>query len=173
MTTLAAVLGVLGFLLALASLSWQIWSHYAERRESVRATACYREELGRRYGTLRVSVRNVGRVPVYLDAVDIEWELNEPALITGKTRIRETGGALRLDGDPPWKNPLPPGDMQGFSLSDESARHCKEIAENAAEGVCVAVRLRSGSVHKLRSPEVHSIVRAIAQSVIEARSPGQ
>lgn len=125
-TPLANVLGVLGFLMALVSLGWHIWSWKAARREDLAINASLLAELGRRHHTIHVRIRNVGQIPVFISKVSLAQDINEPAQInTGGTTVQEIGRETHLVITKGDSNPLPPGASCEYCIPDQSVPVCR------------------------------------------------
>ncbi len=168
-SVLAQILGVLGFFIAAAALGWQIWSYREDRRERLHLSVKGFRELGRPFTSIHVTVRNSGRIPVYLSAVWLEHDVDEPAeRFRDGGRLRPTTEGVSLEAQGEVERPLHPGNHATFALSDSSAPFCKTIAELPPEKVCVAVHTSSGRCYRLSGREVHGIVRSIALSVEQA-----
>ena len=167
------VIAVLAFLLAVVSLGWQVWSYRADRRERLDASASFVGEVGRRFHTIRVTVSNVGRIPVYLEDIAIAYDLDEPPLSTeGGKQVQELGGSISLFSDDDFVNPLAAGDARTFALPDSAAPVCASLDKLAPDNICVRVQTRRGTVYHIPGREVHSMICGIAQSVAREEEKG-
>ena len=163
--SVAEWLGVLGFLVALFAVAWQIWTYFDARRPKIGAEAVFSEEVGRKYGTLSLDVWNAGRVPVYITDVFLACDIEPRADKAGGIEAYEVGRGTALVCRCAPDDPLGPGQGRKYELPDSAACVCKDLAKRPAD--CVSVRIMAPGKELLRLPgaQVHWIVEDIARTV--------
>jgi hypothetical protein len=146
------VLGVLGFILALASLFWQAWAHRDARRERVAAQLDLRCPPGVRAFTLFVRILNAGRVPVYL---------KEVALCSGK--VGEEVESLSLQAYPGASGPLQVGQERQFILAPWPPEMLHAISLQPEDRVWLSVSAPKGEILRIEGAEVRPYLAQIAK----------
>ena len=166
--TIGEGLGVLGFILALLHVGWQVWWQRYQNTERVRADVA----LGPKPC---VRVRNVGVVPVHLDGVELVVSENGTtgrfpfqAVLVVQCLPTEAGRlgeeVWQFPGRKTYKDPLPRGGKYIFALSKEAAPVNSLVANGAKSKMWIAVYSNSGEIYRLRTKDALAYLSAVAKA---------
>lgn len=168
-------LAILGTVLGVCNTIWGIYKHYSEKAERIRAATeqlsldiSFLTSIDRRYSTLRTSIRNTGRVQVFIESVDLKLspiEAFTPKDLTS-VRAREIARTVQFVPERKFANPLHAGQSCDFVLSDPTVAGLSVIATDFAPCVPqVVVRTGSGSEFVVPAARVGILLEDIVKEV--------
>lgn len=155
--TILETVGVLGFILSLAHICWQIWW---QNRERVRAEVSVEPKLC-------AKVHNIGAMPVHLTGVQLivnqDGTIREypfQKVIVRRALPREAGclgeEQWQLVGRPTYDEPLPRGGAYIFVLPKEAAPIQELVAE--ASRLKMGISVCSNACEICRLKEKHALL---------------
>jgi len=167
--TISEILGILGFILALFCLGWQMWSQHTQTRERVRAKILLQSKPC-------VQVHNTGLVPVHLTGAELVVVSSKG--ITKKYPLQamcahrclpQEAGRLSEEiwqflGEPTYDEPLPPGGAYRFALPKEAAP-LNELVVNAKKSkMWISFYSNGGELYRLRKKQALAYVGELVKA---------
>ncbi len=152
--TIGEFLGVSGFCLALAHVSWQVWFQHRQTRERIRAEIAWEPQP-------HLWVYNAGMIPVYLAGVELvigtaRKKIPFQAVIKMSALPNETGALgheqWQLTGQRTPKNPLERGAAHEFVLTKQMAT--PTLTTGGTQGAYIVVRSNAGELCRVKGKAV-------------------
>ena len=144
-------LGISGFILAVFSLGWQAWKYRDEHAEKVSGKISFAIDLNGQRVVLKLV--NCGRVPVYLEKVDLCW-----GDTSTKVGCSHASTPFALKG--PQNAPLAPGGGAMYELDAKNPllRMALALQENK---VWVAVSTPRREILRIKGNKVLPVLRVV------------
>lgn len=144
-------LGVLGFLIASGSLSWQIWTYRDARRERIGARLSWGATSEFPQISMFVDIWNAGRVPVFVTAVQLAWRDEADRIVK-----------VPFHAQPPVKGALQVGQGHRFYLTPILAPLLVKAAAQPPAKIWVSVTAPRGEILRITGSEVLPCLRQLA-----------
>jgi len=152
------IIAVAGFILALTSLLWQIYTYHATHKENIRGKLSLNAvpgKSGKVAVLLWLRLWNNGNVPVYIKSAALCWGDEGP-------KLGNTVSSLLFHQTGPKKNPLEPGDGISYYLHPGSKPLLSVAAKMGLDKLWVSVESQRGEVLRLEGDDLKEYLSKIS-----------
>ena len=159
----AQVLGTLGFLMALASLRWQVHTWQEGRKERLDYRLCQQRSTDVPEDHLVLRIINTGMVPIYIRDAALCWRPEKPHRESERR-------AIPMHQTTPDTNPMQPGDDREFILILSRLHQDVTVASPPERNIWLSVSSAKGEILTIDGTKVSPYVPRHCNSAVSGNT---